>query len=659
MTRARRRRPAHRAPAPAGTRRRLFGMLVVAVVAFVGVAARLTVIQGVDAHTYLSVGQREWQQSVPLAGDRGAILDRNGDELAVSVPQTTIYADPRQVTDPMGEAKVLAPVLGLSQPTLDAELTQSDDFVYLARIQPDSVANAVKKLALPGVYTLQEPKRFNPAGQLALPLLGAVGTDGNGLSGLEAQYNATLSGTPGKLVDQLDPSGNPIPGGLQEYKAPTRGDDLVLTIDEPLQYDTEQALAEALVASHGQSGIAMLMDSKTGDLLAVADLSVPSASDPLTEKEPAAVPVTIPVSLAAPPAGSSNGQPVESPTASAFTEVYEPGSVNKLITISSALQQGVVVPSDRFNIPNQYPVAGVEFHDAESHPVEHWSVTDILANSSNIGTIQIGQRLGKTQLLDYLNSYGMGQRTDIGFPGESAGLFPTYWSGTTLATMAFGQGIGVTAVQMLAAYNTVANGGVYIPPKLVAGTVDANGKLHPTPSPAPHRVVSATVAAQMTTMLDQVVTVGTGTAANLGPYTVAGKTGTANVPAHGGYEAGHYVASFAGFVPAEKPAITAMVQIFDTPDFGAAASAPAFATIARDALGALQVPPQQKQPPAPGVPLATTSSANPFGERASAPLPTPTATTVVPATSTVPSPPSSGSPSTTSTTTVPSTPPRT
>ncbi|MGH3495045.1 MAG: penicillin-binding transpeptidase domain-containing protein, partial [Sciscionella sp.] len=269
-----------------------------------------------------------------------------------------------------------------------------------------------------------------------------------------------------------------------------------------------------------------------------------------------------------------------------------------------------------------YTVAGTVFHDAENHPTEHWSVTDILANSSNIGTTEIAQRLGRTDLMKYIHAYGLGSSTDIGFPGESAGLLPTYWSGTSIADVPIGQGIAVTAVQMLAAYNAIANGGVYVPPRLVDATIDAKGEEHLVPMPPTKRIVSSAVANEMTTMLDEVVRVGTGTAANLDPYTVAGKTGTALVPSpKGGYESGHYVASFAGFVPAEKPQITGMVVIDDTPDYGAAASAPTFATIARDALEELSIPPMPKAPPAAGVPLATTATATGAGEVAGTPLP--------------------------------------
>ncbi len=594
-------------------------------IAFFFIAVKLVFVQGIHSQRYVAVGNSEWTQSVTLQGIRGAILDRNGDELAVSTPQTTIYADPHQVADPRVEAQRLAPALGIPAATLQADMSKSTSFVYLARTVSDATATKVAKLNLAGVYSLREPKRFYPAGQLASPLIGTVGTDNTGLSGLEYRYNNIISGTAGKLVRQVDPQGGQVAGGLQEYRAPVNGQDLVLTIDEPLQYDAEQALAQAIVAARAQSGIALLMDTRTGDILADAELTMPTAGS----TQPPAVPVNIPspTTSTTTPTGSTTppaapSQPVEAASATSFSQVYEPGSVNKLITISAALQEGVIKPTDMFTIPDSYSVAGTVFHDAESHANEQWNVTDILANSSNIGTIQIAQRLGKTDLLKYIHDYGLGQLSAVDFPGETPGLLPTYWSGTSIADVPIGQGISVTAMQMLAAYNTEANGGVYVAPRLVNATVDAHGHEHVLPPSPEHRVLSPTVAAEMTTMLDEVVRVGTGTAANLNPYTVAGKTGTGLVPSPtGGYERGHYVASFAGFVPAEKPAITAMVVINDTPDYGAAASAPTFATIARYALQELEIPPQPKQPPAPGVPLETTASATGAGEVAGSPLP--------------------------------------
>lgn len=619
------RRPAHRVPrrglSPA-SRVRAFVLLVVLGVAFVAIVARLTWLQGIGSSQYVAVGSSEWTHTVSLAAERGAILDRNGDELAVSIPQTTIYADPKGITDAQGEAARLSPVLGVAAGSLQAAMSAHNQFDYLDRTVPDTIAVQVKALNLPGVYSLQEPKRFYPAGQLARPLIGVTGTDGTGLGGLESKYQSTLKGRPGKLVEQIDPAGNQIAGGLREYQAPVAGRDLVLTVDEPLQYDAEQALAQAIVAASAKSGVAVLMDTKTGDILADAELAMPA---PGTSTSPA-VPVQIPGptgaagTAAATPASAT--QPVEAPSASSFTQVYEPGSVNKLVTISGALEKGVILPSSAFAIPNTYDVAGSTIHDAEVHPTEHWNVTDILANSSNIGTLQIAQRLGKAGLLKTIGAAGEGKKTAINFPGESPGLLPTYWSGTTLADVSFGQGIGVTAMQVLGAYNAIANNGVYVAPRLVAGTVDQSGAEHPTPVPPGHRVVSPRVAAQMTTMLNEVVRVGTGQAANLDPYTVAGKTGTASVPSpKGGYESGQYVASFAGFVPAEHPAVTAMVVVNGTPDFGAAASAPTFATLARDALSQLKVPPAPKQPPAQGVPLTNSQTATAAGESAGTALP--------------------------------------
>ena len=491
------------------------------------IGAKLVVIQGVDSARYLAAGGSEWEETVALPGQRGGILDRDGDELAVSMPQATIYADPHQVSDPLSEAAALAPVLGLPAAALQSSLTEGSGFVYLAHTVDNATTAKVAKLDLPGISSLQEPKRFYPAGQLAQPLLGAVGTDGDGLAGLEYQYNSLLAGKAGKSVEEIDPQGTEIPDGNRDYVAPVAGQDLVLSLDEPLQYEAEQALAQAIVAARAKDGVALLMNSKTGQILADAQLTMPSVGN----TEPPAVPVSFTDG-----SGSTGAlaQPVEAPTASSFTQVYEPGSVSKLVTISAALQAGVIKPSDVFTIPNSYQVAGTAFHDAESHATEHWTVTDILANSSNIGTIQIAQRLGSANLLKYVHDYGLGSVTDVNFPGESAGLLPSYWSGTSIADVPIGQGIAVTAIQMLAAYNTIANGGVYVPPRLVDGTIDAKGKYHPIPPAATHRVVSTTVAKEMTTMLEEVVRVGTGTAANLDPYTVAGKTGTALIPAERG-----------------------------------------------------------------------------------------------------------------------------
>jgi cell division protein FtsI (penicillin-binding protein 3) len=597
-----------------------------------GITARLLFVQGIDSARYQEAARSEYVQEFSYLGERGAILDRNGDELAMSVPLTTVIADPYQVDNPRAEATALAGPLGLPEPQLQAELSEQSGFVYLAHTVPDATAAKVEKLiagnVVPGVQTIQEPKRFYPAGQLAAPLLGMVGTDGTGLGGLEYKYNSLLEGKPGQLIEDVDPSGDQIPGGLQEYQAPVRGDDLVLAIDEPLQFDTEEALARAIVAAQAESGMALIEDRRTGQLLAVAELTMPTATEPATLHEPPALPEwfvppsdgssAAPADLAADLAAD---QPVEAPSASAFTTVYEPGSVEKLVTISAALASGAITPTQDFEVPGVYDVAGSSFYDAWYHPTLDWTASDILAHSSDIGTIEIAQHMGLSTLLPYIYGFGMGKLSNVGFPGESAGIVPgpSQTSGTTLATIAYGQGIDVTAIQMLSAYNTIANGGVYVAPRLADGYIDAQGNEHLFPSPKPRRVVSPLVAAEMTSMLEGVVRVGTGTDASLTPYTVAGKTGTALVPSAGGYIQNFFVSSFAGFVPAEDPAITAMVVVVGTHQYGAEASAPVFAMIARDALQTLGVPPHKPEPPMPGVPLATPYGGE--GEAAGGPLP--------------------------------------
>jgi cell division protein FtsI (penicillin-binding protein 3) len=583
-------------------------MLALMALAFGAIAVRLAYIQGVSAGRYAAMGRLQRIRSVTLNGERGTIFDRNGQPLALSTGQTTFWANPHLVSDPRMEAQALAPVLGLTPADLQERLSSDAGFVYLARKVDDPTAAKVKALHLDGVFDIQEPKRFDPSGDLAAPLLGLVGTDNTGLSGLEQKYDTMLSGHPGKLIAESDPRGSPIPGGLQQYSPASRGQDLVLTLDESLQYQTEQALAGEIVAARAKGGMALVMDSRSGELLAAANLVTPPAADP----------------------GAPWPEPVPAPSATTFTNVYEPGSVNKLITVSAALQEGVVRPGDRFSIPNTIQVGDTTFHEAEDHPVENWSVTDIVANSSNVGAITIGEKLGKDRLDHYLRAFGFGRQTDLRFPGESPGLVldPSHWYSTSIGTVPIGQGISVTAVQMLAAYNTIANGGVYVSPKLVKATIDGKGRSHPTPASARRRVVSPAVAADMTTMLDEVVRVGTGTAAQIDGYAVAGKTGTARKVAPGGrgYLLGAYMSSFAGFVPAEKPALTGIVILDEpTPIFGGLVAAPVFASVARYGLREFRIPPQAPVPPPFGVPLATPLTAKAAGEAAAPPGLPPTA----------------------------------
>ncbi len=560
-------------------------MFLVTAVVVMAIVARLLYVQGLSASRYAAVGQAQLLHTVTVPALRGSITDRNGQPLAMSVLQTTIVADPHQVTDPRAEAAALAPILATDPAALQQKLSQNAGFVYLARAVDDDVASRVKALHLPGLTYLPEPKRFLPQGSLAGSVIGEVGTDGRGLGGVEYQKDRQLAGHAGSTVVERDPSGKQLPGGRVVQSAQP-GQGLVLTIDRSLQFDAEQALSNEIVTSNARGGVAVVMDSHSGEILAMANMV----------------------------AGGNGAPPGQAPTNSALTNVYEPGSVTKVVTIGGALQNHIVTPDQRFSVPDSVRVAGSTFHDAEGHPTQSMSVSDILAQSSNVGTIGIAQQLGKDQLASYLRAFGLGKRTGLGYPGESAGLLlnPAHESGTDIATVPIGQGEAVTAVQMLDAYNAVANGGTFVPPRLVRATIGSDGTQHTVSGAQPHRIISAGTAQQLTTMLQQVVQSGTGTTAALTGYSVAGKTGTAQKPNVNapGYQPGAYMATFVGFVPAQRPALTAIVVLDQpTPIFGGVVAAPVFAQIAQYELRRLGIPPAT--PPAP--PQPATAAPSPGG----------------------------------------------
>lgn len=599
-------------------RRRALALLAVGLSAVVALGGRLVQIQAISPDQYTEFGERQLVRSLTLPAARGAIFDRNGNELALSIQQATVWANPREVLDPAGDAAKLAPILGVDAAVLQDRLSRDAAFVYLARTVPDAVAEQVEDLEISGVYLIDEPKRFMPAGDLAAPVLGKVGTDAKALAGLELQYDDVLRGKPGRRVVERTPSGVPA-DGEREYVAAQRGEDLVLTLDRSLQFETERSLGAMIQGAQADGGIAIVMETRTGEILALANLE----ADP------------------------NGGPPVAASKMTALTNVYEPGSVNKLITIAGAIEEGIVVPEDTMTIEDTIRVADHTFKEHDKHGRVDWTITDVMAQSSNVGSIMLGQRLGKDRLDQYLRDFGFGEKTGLGFPGESAGLMldPKKWSGTSLPTIAIGQGIAVSGMQMLAAYNTVANGGEYVAPKLVKSRVDSAGKEHLTEPSSRRRVVSERTAEQVTAMLNEVVRVGTGIKAHIDGYTVAGKTGTARKPLEGarGYKAGAYVSSFAGFVPSERPALTAIVMLDEpTPIFGGLVAAPVFADVMRYGLRQFRIPPP---PPVttPNVPLASETDTATTGE------PVPDESTPVP---TIPNPAPAPTPASTAPSTV-------
>jgi cell division protein FtsI (penicillin-binding protein 3) len=596
-------------------------VLAFVVLLFALVVGRLAQLQLLDGQRYAAFGASQRVRPVALPAERGSVFDRGLNDLALSVPQHTVWADPRLVSNPQAEAAALAPVLGIDSDTLLRALTTPDkQFVYLARQIDDATTQKVTDLKLAGVALLDESKRFNPSGDLARAVLGSVNIDNVGRAGLEQQYDTTLTGTPGQLVLEQDPSGRTIAEGEHRLTPAQPGDDLVLTIDTAMQYETERALSDQIVKMGAKGGIAIVTDPRTGEVLAMATLERPD----------------------------DKSAPVPSANNKALTTVFEPGSASKVITMAAALEEGVVAPDATLTVPDHMKVADATFTDHDPHPTETMNLTDILANSSNIGTIMLGQKLGPERIDEYQRKFGYGQITGLDFPNESAGLMLPLksWSGSSLGTIPIGQGVAVTAMQMIEAYNVIAEGGEYVAPKLVLATVGKDGTRHPTPPAERHRVVSVQTAAEVRDMMEQVVISGTGTEASIDGYTVAGKTGTARKPQpNGGYTDGagnyHYVATFAGFVPAEDPQLSAIV-VLDEPTatiFASGASAPVFSQIAAYGLRRFEIPPPGVAL-APTVPAPTHVTAAPAqandvsGAKPQLPAPTPTTT---PAT-TVPKP---------------------
>ena len=538
------------------------------------VAGRLVWVQGVDSSHYTALATTQRERTITLPATRGEILDRNGNVLAMSVDAKTIIADPRQISDPQSEATQLANLLGVPPADLGNDLSNGSGFSYVARQIDPSTARKIMALNLPGITDVDDPKREYPDGQLAAQLLGFVGADNSGLSGLESVDNKALAGKAGQEEIQADPAGQEIVSAGSQETPPVQGANLELTLDQGIQFESESVLASAVQAYHASGGSIVVMQPSTGDVLALANY-----------------PTFDPNNFATATADDMTDR--------AVSDVYEPGSTNKVITASAALESGAVSTQTVISVPDTLKVAGSTFHDAEFHPTLDLTLPQILEQSSNVGTIKVALQVGSSTLDKYLLKFGYGTPTGIGLPGESAGLLPALrsWSGTTLPTAAIGQGVAITVMQMAAVYATIANGGVWEQPKIVAGEANAAGKMVPPPSAPPHRVIQPQTAKTITQMLLQVIdgSTGTGGEAAIPGYLVAGKTGTAEKPVAGGYSG--YVASFMGFAPAQDPQLVVGVVLDQpTPIWGADTAAPTFKTVMQYALQRLGIGPGPASP---------------------------------------------------------------
>jgi cell division protein FtsI (penicillin-binding protein 3) len=509
--------------------------------------------------------QQLTHEKVPA--QRGTITDRNGVDMAVSEPAQEISADPYLLTDPLGAAQRLAPLLGSSQAQLLTELSQRSGFVRLSRALPASQAEAVLALKIPGVSGVPVMLRVYPRATLAAQVLGVAGTEGHGL-GLEYSRNSILSGRAGERRVVSDALGQPV--SIAETHPEVAGASLRLTLDANIQQRAEDVLSAVGRVFAPKDATAIVMDPRSGAILALANWPQVNANDP----------------------GSSPAEALED---RAVSFNYEPGSTFKVVAVSDGLQRGLITPSTPFNIPDQIQIADRTIHDDTEHPEETLTTAQILARSSNVGAIKIGALDGAESFNEWVHRFGFGAPTGVDLPGEERGrpLPLGEYSGSSMGNLPIGQGELVTPMQMATAYSAIANGGILRPPHIV-GAIDGRAQ----PEPAGHRVISETTAAEVRKMLEGVLAPGgTASEVSIPGYQLAGKTGTASKidPATGEYSQSAYVASFIGFAPASNPKLLCAVVV-DEPQsgsiFGGTVAAPAFGQIMSFALPYLRISPE-------------------------------------------------------------------
>jgi cell division protein FtsI (penicillin-binding protein 3) len=542
-------------------------LLLVLLLAVFGLSlARATWLQTVRA---ADLGQRassQQHETVTIPAGRGTIVDRMGVQLAMSEEAVSVYVNPRQVTNPHEVALAAAKTLRIDADVLYPQLLdKSKGFVYVKRKAGAEQAKALQARKLAGVGFLPEEQRVYPQGGVAAHVLGYAGTDNRGLAGLELQLERVLGGRAGSETYVKDPFGRVL--NVVESSPERPGRDVFLTLDHTIQANAESVLRSTLSQWGAQRATAVVLDARSGGILAMA---VAPGFD----------------------ANAYARTPVDRHRNVAVTDTYEPGSTFKLVTVAGALSEGLVNESSPFTLPYGINVAERVVRDAEPRGTETMTVAQILSRSSNVGAITLAQLLGPQRLGRWIERFGFGEPTGIDFPGETSGIVLPVdeWSGSTIANVPIGQGIGVTAVQMAAAYAAVANDGVWIAPHLVDHVSGGRRK-----RPERRRVLSASVAGQVLRMLEDVVSEGTGTLAAVPGYTIAGKTGTAAKPdpVNGGYSTSNYVASFIGIVPASRPRFVILVSV-DEPRgaiWGGVVAAPAFKRIADFVLQYLEVPP--------------------------------------------------------------------
>jgi cell division protein FtsI (penicillin-binding protein 3) len=558
-----------RASAPKTPTRRLYILAALLCLWILAIGFRLVRLQVVKYGFFVQLAHRQQNRTIPVEPRRGNILDRYGHPLAMSIDVDSVFAVPSEVHDPESTAAVLGKVLSLDPQEIVARIESSRNFAYMARKVDAETADRVRELNLRGVYFRKEPKRFYPDRELAAQVLGYVGMDDEGLGGLERVFDDDLRGIPGQELISIDARRKWF---SRVERPPDPGQNLVLTIDQTIQYIAERELARGMEDTKAIAGTVIVQNPRTGEILALAN-------------RPTFNPNVF------------NNVPQESLKNRAVSDVYEPGSVFKIVTYSAAIDQHVVTPDDKVDCQHgSINVFGMQIHDHESLGVV--TIAEALAHSSDVAAIKVGMKLGDERLYHYLRDYGFGAQTGIELPGETRGLTKPVnrWSKVSIGAISMGQEVGVSPIQVISMISTIANDGVYTPPRIVAAELPPNG----TPKPVvfhpaqQHRVVTSMTAAQMKKMMEGVVLFGTARRAILTGYSSAGKTGTAQKvePGTGAYSKTKYVASFIGFSPVNTPAVTIAV-ILDSPiglHQGGQVSAPVFKRIAEQVLEYMHVP---------------------------------------------------------------------
>jgi cell division protein FtsI (penicillin-binding protein 3) len=561
-------------------RARVLVVAALVLVWMVSALGRLVYLQLFSYGDYLNRAERQQQRIVEISPRRGVLYDRDLHELAMSVSVDSCFAIPSEISDPDMVARLLAGVLGVSPDEIATKLASSNTFAWIQRKLPPDKAERITDMNLKGVYMMKERERFYPKQQLAAHVLGYVDIDEKGLGGIEYSLDSQIRGKPGKMMLMADAHQHFVDSS---EKGAETGSNVVLTLDETVQYIAEKEMAQAIQDTHAIAGSIIVENSSTGEILAMANFPTfnPNARGD------------------APPEARMNR---------AVAALYEPGSVFKIVTVAGAIEEGLTNPNEAIDCQKgAIYVAGHRIRDHK--PFGELTVAQILAKSSDVGAIKLGLRLGAPKLYDYIRDFGFGQSTGIDLPGENKGILRRLenWTPISPGSISIGQEVGVTAIQLISAMNAIGNDGLWVRPHVVAGIRSESGFV-PTRQPEPRRVIKATTAATMRSMLEGVILEGgTGPSGRLDGYTAAGKTGTAQKtdPATGRYSATQVIASFVGFAPINNPAVTILVTL-DSPvglHEGGQVAAPVFKRVAEQVLAYLSVP--QDEPLAPGLKRAS------------------------------------------------------